>query len=87
MVQDVKTHGKMEETTNMGISFNEKAVRYQGKWYKIVPKQYESERQSTEIGWSIIKENITSLEAYRNWYSKEREDAKLLYPSFRKSNE
>lgn len=75
----------METSSHVDVSSMEKAIRYKGKWYKIIKKPYESERQTTEISWLIIKEGISSLEAYRKWYAQEREDAKLLYPSFRKN--
>lgn len=60
-------------------------VRYQGKWYKIVPKPYESERQTIQIAWNLIREPlITKEEAYRAWYKTEQENVKVFYPSFRK---
>jgi hypothetical protein len=63
-------------------------VRYQGKWYKIIPKPYEPERQTYEIAWSMIREPLLVKEdAYRRWYKKEQEMTKVLYPSFRKDGE
>lgn len=63
-------------------------VRYEGKWYKIIPKPYEPERQTYEISWSLIKQpNFTEEEAYRAWYKKQREIVKVLYPSFRKDGD
>jgi hypothetical protein len=60
-------------------------VRYQGKWYKIVPKPYEPERQTIQIAWHLIREPlITKEEAYRAWYKNEQENVKVFYPSFRK---
>ncbi len=60
-------------------------VRYQGKWYSIVPKPYEPERQTYQISWNLIRQpNITKEEAYREWYKKEQKNVKVLYPSFRK---
>ncbi len=60
-------------------------VRYKGKWYKIVPKPYEPERQTFEISWHLIREqDTTKEEAYRTWYQREQENVKVLYPSFRK---
>ena len=59
------------------------AIRVQGKWYKVVPKQYEPERQTYNIAYSIISKGTTSEVAYREWFFQERKDAKLLYPSFR----
>jgi hypothetical protein len=62
-------------------------VRHQGKWFKIVPKPYETERQTSEIAWSLIREPLViPEEAYRKYFEKERENAKVLYPSFRKEN-
>jgi hypothetical protein len=58
------------------------AIRVQGKWYKVMPKQYEPERQTYNIAYSIIK-GTTPQVAYREWFAQERKDAKLLYPSFR----
>jgi lipocalin len=61
-----------------------KIVRYEGKWYKIIPKPYEPERQTTEIAWSLIRNpSLTREDAYINWYEKERKEVKVLYPSFR----
>jgi hypothetical protein len=63
-------------------------VRYQGKWYKIVPKPYEPEKQTYEISWNLIKQpNLAKEEAYRTWYQKQREIVKVLYPSFRKDGD
>ena len=59
-------------------------VRYNGKWFEIVPKPYEPERQTYQIAWMMIKQGITSSEAYRKWYSNEQSIVKVLYPSFRK---
>jgi hypothetical protein len=61
------------------------AVRYNGNWVKVIPKEYESEKQTFEISWQRIREPmILSPEAYRNWYASEQKKAKVLYPSFRK---
>ena len=61
-----------------------KVVRYDGKWYKIIPKAYESERQTSEIAWALIRTpGLTSEAAYIKWYEKERKEVKVLYPSFR----
>jgi hypothetical protein len=59
------------------------AIRVQGKWYKVMPKQYEPERQTYNIAYSIIREGSSPEVAYREWFAQERKDAKLLYPSFR----
>lgn len=64
------------------------AVRHEGKWYKVIAKPYESERQTCEISWNLIKQpSITKEEAYRTWYKKEQENVKVLYPSFRKDGD
>lgn len=61
------------------------AVRYQGKWYKIVPKPYEPEPQTFQIAWHLIRDpHSTKEEAYRSWYKGQQEIVKVLYPSFRK---
>lgn len=62
------------------------AIRVQGKWYKVVPKQYEPERQTYNIAFSIIREGISPEVAYKKWFLGERKDAKLLYPSFGKND-
>jgi hypothetical protein len=63
-------------------------VRYNGKWFQIIAKPYEPERQTAEIAWSMLREpSLTPPEAYRKWYEKERENAKVLYPSFRKEKD
>jgi hypothetical protein len=62
------------------------AIRVRGKWYKVMPKQYESERQTYNIAYSIICKGTTPEVAYREWFSQERKDGKLLYPSFRKDD-
>lgn len=62
-------------------------VRYNGKWFQIKSKIYEPERQTSEIAWEMIREpSLNPHAAYKEWYSKERERAKVLYPSFRKEN-
>lgn len=62
-------------------------VRYNGKWFKIVPKQYEPEAQTYQIAWMQIREPLISpQEAYRNYFQRQREIVKVLYPSFRKEN-
>jgi len=62
-------------------------VRYKGTWYKITPKPYEPEKQTYQIAWSLLREpSLTKEEAYRNWYSRQQEIVKVLYPSFRKDD-
>lgn len=77
----------MERTDLINFTPQMEIVRYKGKWYKINAKPFESERQTCEIAWSLIREpNITPEEAYRKWYEEERKKVKVLYPSFRKDD-
>jgi hypothetical protein len=59
-------------------------LRHNGKWYKVSKKPYEPETQTTQVAWLQILNNITAQEAYRRMFAKQREDAQILYPSFRK---
>lgn len=60
-------------------------VRFQGKWYKIHPKPYEPERQTYRIAWMQIREpQIIPEKAYREFFSQQQKEQKILYPSFRK---
>jgi len=62
-------------------------VRYQGKWFRILPKPYEPERQTYSIAWMMIREpTIMPEAAYKNYFQKLRDEAKVFYPSFRKEN-
>jgi len=61
-------------------------LRYNGRWYKIKVKPYEPEMQSIGVAWAQIKEKITPQEAYKNYFAKQREEAQILYPSFRKDD-
>lgn len=61
------------------------AIRYKGKWYTIVAKPYEPERQKIQIAWFLVKNpNSSPEEAYRTWFKNEQENVKVLYPTFRK---
>ena len=61
--------------------------RYQGKWYKVTPKPYEPERQTVQVAWAQIREpQKTKEEVYRLYFEKQREDVRILYPSFRKDD-
>jgi hypothetical protein len=53
-------------------------VRFQGKWYEIEPKPYEPERMTADIAWIQIKEKVSSEEAYRLWFTKQRKLSRLL---------
>ena len=59
------------------------AVRYNGKWYAVVAKPYEPERQTYQVAWSQILSGITAEEAYRKYFELLRKESKLLCPSFR----
>ena len=62
-------------------------VRYQGKWYKITPKAYEPESQTFQVAWAQIREpTVGPVEHYRRFYEKQRKEARILYPSFRKDD-
>lgn len=62
-------------------------LRYNRKWYKVTPKAYEPERQTSQIAWLQIRQPaLTTQDAYRKFYEKQRSDAKILYPSFRKDD-
>jgi hypothetical protein len=54
-------------------------VRYQGTWQVIAPKPFEPERQTSDVAWSQIK-GIPLLDAYKQWYARERELQQHLYP-------
>jgi hypothetical protein len=63
-------------------------IRYKGKWYSITPKPYEPERQTYKIAWMLVKNpDMTPAEAYRQFFETERQEAKVLYPSFRKDKD
>jgi hypothetical protein len=53
----------------------ETLVRYNKKWYKIVPKPFEPERITFEVAWMKIRDNAGYLE----WFKKERNISKILY--------
>jgi hypothetical protein len=74
----------MDELSD-SLSQSMELYRYNGKWYKVSTRQYESERQSAEVAWLQIREpSLRPEEAYRRFFQKQREDARILYPSFRK---
>jgi hypothetical protein len=62
-------------------------LRHKTKWYKVHPKAYEPEKQTTQVAWSQIKQpGMTLEEIYRKNFEKQREDSRILYPSFRKDD-
>ena len=46
----------------------EQIIRYKGKWYKINSSKYESEQQTFSIVNSLLKDNLTSEDAYIKYY-------------------
>jgi hypothetical protein len=62
-------------------------VRYQGKWFRIDAKPYEPERQTYTIAWMMIREpTVVPESAYKKYFQRLRDEAKVFYPSFRKEN-
>lgn len=62
-------------------------VRYQGKWFKITPKAYEPESQTAQVAWAQIREpSVAPTEHYKRFFEKQRKEARILYPSFRKDD-
>jgi hypothetical protein len=62
-------------------------IRYRGKWYRINPKPYEPERQTSEIAWMLVREPLVlKEEAYRKYFEKQRLESKVLYPTFNKND-
>jgi len=59
------------------------AIRYNGKWYAVVPKPYEPERQTYQVAWMQIKDGLTAEDAYRKYFEDLRKESKVLCPSFR----
>ena len=63
-------------------------LRYSGKWYRINAKPYEPERQTHTVAWNQIREPVIVTEdVYIKYFEKQRQEAKILYPSFRKDGE
>ena len=63
-------------------------LRFKGKWYKVVPKPYEPEKQTIEVAWAQIREPLLlKEEIYKAFYETQRKQAKVLYPSFPKDAE
>jgi hypothetical protein len=62
-------------------------IRYKGKWYKISKKPYEPETQTIQVAWRQIRDRNTPEEAYRKFFENQREEARILYPSFRKDKD
>ena len=62
-------------------------IRYKGKWYKINKKPYESETQTIQVAWRQVRDQNTPEEAYRKFFENQREEARILYPSFRKDKD
>ena len=62
-------------------------VRYNKKWYKVQKKPYEPERQTFQVAWLQLVKQLSAADAYRENFERQREDAKILYPSFRKDKD
>lgn len=61
--------------------------RFNGKWYKVNKKPYEPESQTAQLVWSQLREPELSIpEHYKRFYEKQRKEARILYPSFRKDD-
>ena len=55
-------------------------VLHDGFYYEdIIPKKYEPERQTFQIAWKMIINETDSYKTYREWFSEEHENAKILY--------
>lgn len=53
-------------------------VRYNGRFYQIQPRPYEPERMTTDVAWIQIKEGVSPEEAYRIWFTRQKNITKLL---------
>lgn len=53
----------------------ETLVRYNGKWYKIIPKVCEPPKITYGVAWMKIK----NLGGYKEWFEKERKISSILY--------
>ena len=53
-------------------------VRFNGEWYEIKPAQYEPEYQTRTIAWNLIKNVISSKEAYLKYFENLRNDSAIL---------
>jgi hypothetical protein len=63
-------------------------VFHEGRWFKILAKPYEPERQTNQIAWMMIRDpKMTAEEAYRKYYETLRSEVKVLCPSFKKEDE
>jgi hypothetical protein len=47
-------------------------IRFRSRWMEIRPRPYEPERQTTDVAWIQMKEDVSPEEAYRIWYEKQR---------------
>jgi hypothetical protein len=59
------------------------AIRHNGKWYSVTPKQYEPELQTYQVAWMQITMGVSAEEAYLKYYETLRQEVKVLCPSFR----
>jgi len=75
------------ESLHREYAYTMEMLRYKGKWYKVTPKAYEPERQTAQVAWAQIREpQLTKEDVYRTYCTKQRDDARILYPSFRKDD-
>lgn len=53
-------------------------VHYNGRFYEIKPRPFEPERMTMDIAWIQIKEEVSSEEAYRRWFERQRRISRVL---------
>lgn len=61
-------------------------IIHNNKSYIVTPRPYEPERMTREIAMMMITNpelQVNPKEAYRLWFKRETENAKILYPEFR----
>ena len=69
------------------VDIHMELIRYQGKWFRILAKPYEPERQTYSIAWMMARQpDMTPESAYKKYFETLRDEAKVFYPSFRKEN-
>ena len=53
-------------------------VRFNGEWYEIKPAPYEPEYQTRTIAWELIKNSVSSKQAYLKYFENLRNDSAIL---------
>jgi len=53
-------------------------VRFNDEWYEIKPAQYEPEYQTRTIAWDLIKNSVSSKQAYLKYFENLRNDSAIL---------